>query len=498
MSTIVEGYMPNPPEQSETIAGELEYEAVLASMAKLFALDRLEMYPETVTRPLDVVRDPAFAAACAATETPLVEQGTLPADDVRKFDKLELARPTGSFKEQGAFRAAWRVVQEHPEVRMLAAPSAGNHALGVQYFADWLNRRRINTGEIRLNIDGTVLEEDQDKLVIVHTFCKEDASELKKRNLRAGGAVVHDDSATLADAVKSAQQFVAAANQAADPPDSNEAKPVVAALVHPYRDPDVMAGQANIVLSSMVQLWQRGIDTRLQPTVWYAAGGGIGLGDGAAVATDVLVRLGLLHPDSHVVISQMEDCDAARRGLDRLDRGEIDMEGLFIDENGLSTFESSADGTAVEVPELTNLQLARYLRNRGRLRFATVAKAAVGLQKQRSSARGVPEEPSSAIAGAVMEAEYLHAKYYGALPTCAGHFTGMMIRIASGRNESDALQEDFNSFADAGRQALSTVVVRGPTLRAVDTLQAQRHPRLPVPVPHRAGGPPAKWFDRTS
>ena len=485
MGTIETQEQAAPIEQEP---GEAGYAAVLASMGELFDLEALAAQSPAIHEPADVIRDPAFASTEAARVSRLVECSTADTDGIRTFEKLELERPTGAFKEQGATWAVLQELRRHPSVRILAAPSAGNHAAAVVAVTSWLNRGIVAANDIPLAASASIASPGQNGLYEAHAFCPATASSEKTRRLQAAGAVLHDRYANEADAPEvlrglgyaslavadfEAQRFVNACNA------GRQDRPL-AALIPPFASPDVQAGQANIVLSSLVQLWQAGVDTRGAPVVWYVAGGGFGLANGSAAAAEWLVKSSLLHPGSQIVVGQMENCDSGRRGLGRLEQGDPTMDDLFIDELGNDAFDASADGTAVKVPDVSSLELAHYFVRRGRMRVELVSKAAVGRQKQRSRVRGLIVEPAGAIPGAVLEAEYLHARYQGTLKPvlygdCDTPFHGTLVCVTSGGNESAATRDEFDAAAEAGRYALSTLVVQGHT----------RRPAPPVPIRDR-------------
>lgn len=467
LSQAEESYLNLLRRREELLAnGELAYKEVHQSMNSLFDLERLQFEPESVTGPSDVIRNKEFAQAVAVT--PLVEL-SYQEDDVRIFEKREDSRQTGAFKEQGAFWASWNALQTNPNLKGLVAFSAGNHGRGVTRFANWHNQQLVEQGLVRTDETGSVLAEDQAKLLQVHIFCPKGASDEKKRLLKADGAVLHDEDEvgngykSLEAAAADAQRFVQV-TQLEDGTGTMHA-------VHPYEDFDVIVGQSNVIFSTYAQLRAAGVDTLATPQNIYEAGGGLGLGNGTALGLDVLVDLGLVHPESQVVVSQMENCDSAVRGLARLACGVTDMHGLFLDENGYDTFDSSADGTAVRVPSLSNLQLAAYLQAKGRMRFSTVSKAEVGLHKYQAKERGVIKEPAAALAGTLLHRER-QAMGYGAEPR-------ILIDVVSGGNESSATAEHFfeagyDLIMGAGRTACSVVSSQTPRSNTVSPFSGLR------------------------
>jgi threo-3-hydroxy-L-aspartate ammonia-lyase len=129
--------------------------------------------------------------------------------------KAEHLQKTGSFKARGALAKALTV--ESP--KGLLAVSSGNHAQGVAYAARVLGVRAL--------------------LVI-----PEEASPLKKAAARAYGAEVVDRGVTAEN-----REEVAKALQ----------EETGYALIHPFDDPWVIAGQGTAGLELMVQAGERGV-----------------------------------------------------------------------------------------------------------------------------------------------------------------------------------------------------------------------------------------------
>jgi len=147
--------------------------------------------------------------------------------------KAENLQRTGSFKIRGAMNALSRLT--YPEGGVVAA-SAGNHAQGVALAA------------AELEIAATV-------------FMPEAAAIPKVAATRGYGATVRLEGATLADSVDHATRFAAEAD---------------AALIHPYDDPNIVAGQGTLGLELLEQLPETA-------TVVLPVGGG-GLIGGVALA----------------------------------------------------------------------------------------------------------------------------------------------------------------------------------------------------------------------
>ncbi len=424
----------------EYLVGAELYEQVQDSMYALYNL-RPFARDEFVCDPSLLVREPMFRDALPTT--PLTERYDVGGDTARVFEKNEATRETGSFKEQGAFWASWNAFQENPQTRVFAAYSAGNHAAGVNKFVKYLNEG-IAMGFIP-RPEG-VSQEEWYKPATMHAFCKTTASAEKTEKLDKNGAHVnqHDEFGleieSLDTAKKVAERFV----------DRSE---VPTALIPPYANAHVMAGQANVLLSTVMQLREAGMDLRAKPTVLYVGAGGNGLANGTAVALDQLVEMGVMHPASHVVACQMENCDGSRRGVERLDQGNSDMTNLFVNADGINEFDGSADGTAVEVPDLGNLLLAQHLLDKGRMRFMTVTKAETGRDMERAAVLGVQEEPAAALAGAALRKDLKRS-------TWEEPFDGYAVHVVSGGNASESTRVEFAEAAKSLPHRLGQVAAQ--------------------------------------
>jgi threonine dehydratase len=175
--------------------------------------------------------------------------------------KAEHLQKTGSFKARGALAKA--LTLESP--KGLLAVSSGNHAQGVAYAARVLGVRAL--------------------LVI-----PEEASPLKKAAARAYGAEVVDRGVTAEN-----REEVAKALQ----------EETGYALIHPFDDPWVIAGQGTAGLELMFQAGKRGV---FPEAVLVPVGGG-GLIAGVATAVKAL------SPTTLVLGVEPEGADDARRSL---------------------------------------------------------------------------------------------------------------------------------------------------------------------------------------
>src|SRR5882672_3904025 len=164
----------------------------------------MTMLPVTIAD----IRAAETALASAILRTPTVRAAALSEmAGCEVFLKLETLHPTGSFKERGALN---KLLSLGPAERRagVVAMSAGNHAQGVAYHA-----RRLGIPATIVMPQGT-------------PFTKIDRTE-------AFGATVVLKGDSLA-----------AAREAADA----LARERGSVLVHPYDDPDVIAGQGTVAL----------------------------------------------------------------------------------------------------------------------------------------------------------------------------------------------------------------------------------------------------------
>ena len=202
--------------------------------------------------------------------------------------KREDLQPVFSFKLRGAFNKMASLTAEELARGVIAA-SAGNHAQGVALAAQTLDCRAV--------------------IVMPVT-----TPEMKVRAVAARGAevVLHGD--TYDAAYERARQLEAQHGFS---------------FIHPFDDPDVIAGQGTIALELVRQC-------STPPDVIYVAVGGGGLIAGVASF------LKSVWPQVEVVGVEPTDADAMTRSLQQGQRVRLDQVGLF------------ADGVAVrEVGELT-------------------------------------------------------------------------------------------------------------------------------------------------
>src|SRR5512146_2216342 len=213
-----------------------------------------------------------------AIETPL---GPAPALSARLRNRVLLKRedeqPVFSFKLRGAYNKMAQMSAAE-RARGVIAASAGNHAQGVALAAQ------------RLGCTATIV-------MPVTT------PQIKIAAVEARGArvVLHGDS--YSDAYGRAIELQHASN---------------ATFVHPYDDPDVIAGQGTIGMEILRQ-WQGPLDA-----IFVAIGGGGLIGGIAAYVKRV-------RPEVRIIGVQPEDSDATARSLAAGRRVVLPHVGLFAD-----------------------------------------------------------------------------------------------------------------------------------------------------------------------
>jgi threonine dehydratase len=229
-----------------------------------------------------------------AVESPLEPAATLSARlHNRVLLKREDAQPVFSFKLRGAYNKMANLSRRERAKGVIAA-SAGNHAQGVALAAQ------------RLQCEATIVM----PVTTPH---------IKIAAVAARGAhvVLHGDS--YSDAYAKALELQ---------------KKSGATFVHPYDDPDVIAGQGTIGMEILRQ-WQAPLHA-----IFVAIGGGGLIGGIGAYVKRV-------RPEVRVIGVQPEDSDAMARSLEAGRRVSLAHVGLF------------ADGVAVKEVGKETFRLAR-------------------------------------------------------------------------------------------------------------------------------------------
>lgn len=208
--------------------------------------------------------------------------------------KAENLQRTGSFKLRGALAKVRRIEAGSPSG--VVAGSAGNHAQSLAYAAR------------SVGLPCRVF------MPIAAPVAKVEAVEDFDGDVVRGGTSV-DECIQLAREAAAAEEL---------------------AFVHPFDDPDVIAGQAGVGLEVAEQVGE------LRRVIVPVGGGGLAAG--------IAIALKLRLPDAEVIGVQAAGCDTIRNSL---------REGRPI---GLATASTIADGIAVKRPgELTLPLLERYL-----------------------------------------------------------------------------------------------------------------------------------------
>ena len=207
--------------------------------------------------------------------------------------KREDQQPVFSFKLRGAYNKMANMSAADRAGGVIAA-SAGNHAQGVALAAQ------------RLDCDATIVmpvTTPRIKIVAVEA--------------RGARVVLHGDS--YSDAYEEAQRLQ---------------KSLGATFVHPYDDPDVIAGQGTIGMEILRQ-WQAPLDA-----IFVAIGGG-------GLISGVAAYVKRVRPDVKIIGVQPEDSDAMSRSIAAGRRITLPHVGLF------------ADGVAVRKVGKETFRLAR-------------------------------------------------------------------------------------------------------------------------------------------
>lgn len=396
--------------------GQREYQAVMSAHYRM----RSRWQPETAT--------PVETTSLRFQVAPEGQSSVVYAA------KAEYEQPVRAFKLRGAYNACMRQLEESPSTRTFVANSAGNHGQGVAYFVRWYNETVLKPGE-------------QPMQAVI--FCAEDASPQKVGGMEALGAiVVREGIASLEEAGMLGLDFVKSQNLQADG--------TPAYFVRPFDDPDVMAGQSTILTETMQQLDAAGYNLKAVPLVLRVAGGGFGLACGVGALMQQLVREGRLHPDSHVVATQMEYCDSMKRALARLSEGVTSLDHLFDPEDP-NDFDPSADGTAVRKVGERNLPLAYWLQEQGRLRVMGAEKASVGRAMAEAWVRGYQLEPAGALAAAGRLEDERHLSLAAAYGSKVAPYVDVVVE--SGGNCSEATRDEFaRAYTDRRREPLRVML----------------------------------------
>jgi len=213
--------------------------------------------------------------------------------------KREDQQPVFSFKLRGAYNKIAHLSPEQLAKGVICA-SAGNHAQGVALSARKLGIRAVIVMPVTT---------PQLKVDAVRGF--------------GGEVVLHGDSYTDAYNHAAALQ-----------------KQQGLTFVHPFDDPDVIAGQGTIAMEILRQLQSLG--SRQLDAVFVAIGGG-------GLISGVANYIKAVRPEIKVIGVQMTDSDAMMRSVAEQERVTLPDVGLF------------ADGTAVKLVGEETFRIAREL-----------------------------------------------------------------------------------------------------------------------------------------
>lgn len=213
--------------------------------------------------------------------------------------KREDQQPVFSFKLRGAYNKIAHLTPEQLAKGVICA-SAGNHAQGVA-----LSARKLGIRAVIVMPTTT----PQVKIDAVKGF--------------GGEVVLHGDSYSDAHTHALALQ-----------------KKQGLTFVHPFDDPDVIAGQGTIAMEMLRQLQSLGTD-RLD-AVFVAIGGG-------GLISGVANYIKAIRPDIRVIGVQMTDSDAMMRSVGEGERVNLPDVGLF------------SDGTAVKLVGEETFRISREL-----------------------------------------------------------------------------------------------------------------------------------------
>ncbi|MEF9999385.1 MAG: threonine ammonia-lyase, biosynthetic [Comamonas sp.] len=213
--------------------------------------------------------------------------------------KREDQQPVFSFKLRGAYNKMAHLSQEQLQRGVICA-SAGNHAQGVAMSARKLGCRAV---------------------IVMPTT----TPQLKVDAVQALGGEVVLAGESYSDAYKHSLQLQQEQGLT---------------FVHPFDDPDVIAGQGTIAMEMLSQLQKLG--TQRLDAVFVAIGGG-------GLISGVANYLKAVRPDIKVIGVQTRDSDAMARSVQAGKRVELGDVGLF------------ADGTAVKLVGEETFRIARDL-----------------------------------------------------------------------------------------------------------------------------------------
>jgi threonine dehydratase len=229
------------------------------------------------------IRDRIYLSPCARSETLSKLTGT------NALLKLENLQMTGAYKERGALNKLLQLPAGERE-RGLITASAGNHAQAVAYHAG------------RLGVKATIVMPEATPI-------------MKVANTRAHGARVVLHGANYDEAYAEARRLEQAEHLT---------------FVHPFDDPDVIAGQGTVALEILEQ------DPEVDAVLVPIGGGGLVSGVGAVVKA---LRPGakVVGVEAEVLPSMLQALEAGRPVT--LDPANTVADGIAVKRAGDLTFE---------------------------------------------------------------------------------------------------------------------------------------------------------------
>ncbi|HEY6004291.1 MAG TPA: threonine ammonia-lyase [Anaeromyxobacter sp.] len=213
---------------------------------------------DDVRAALGRIRDRIYLSPCARSETLSKLTGT------QAYLKLDNLQMTGAYKERGALNKLLVLPQAERE-RGLIAASAGNHAQAVAYHAG------------RLGVAATIVMPEPTPI-------------MKIANTRAHGARVVLHGANYDEAYAEARRLEQAEQLG---------------FVHPFDDPDVIAGQGTLALEILGQ------EPETDAIVVPIGGGGLASGVGAALKA-LRPRARLVGVETEVLPSMLQAVEAGK------------------------------------------------------------------------------------------------------------------------------------------------------------------------------------------
>ncbi len=213
-----------------------------------------------------------------AQKTPLDYANILSAKlDNHIFMKREDLQQVFSFKLRGAYNKMAQLSNEERQCGVIAA-SAGNHAQGVALSAH------------RFGISAMIV-------------MPETTPAIKINSVKAHGAEVILYGDTYDEAASHAIEIASSTGKA---------------LVHPYDDPDVIAGQGTIAMEILQQM-----DDRIDAIFVPVGGGGLIAG--------ISVYIKQLYPDTKIIGVEPQDAPSMYEALKKGERVVLDQVGIFAD-----------------------------------------------------------------------------------------------------------------------------------------------------------------------